>query len=398
MAAVSIVVMNHGSSIEDERIVRCLSSINRQTFTDWEIYTLEDREESFGSFLNRVIEESTGEYIMFMNPVLVMAPNVLEALTEAARQGDCDIIPHVSKFVKLDNNHFAEMKDNLYGKLFSIEYMEQIIQENPDSFCMESEFHFWLRTLSEEDHFLPVENTYVYGEKLPLPQEGNIDDISMDAECRWIPLLDRFPESRKSEMIHIIMSQITDDETVISGLEGLAAYYPKDNNVQMDIAKVYVKPYYQRALSGDEAAYECCKSYLKALTSRPDLVQVLLPVLGMSNDDKGFMDRYDMEDFLFFRKWMPAISELEENKDGLQKLETLLETQINKVNEIERLGAYLKDATNTFASQANPVNSINPANLEGTALAEFTVAQYAEGKLGFRTILGSIKAWMKHKI
>ena len=393
MAVVSIVVINHSSSIENEREVRCLSAIKRQTYTDWEYYTQMDEEVYFGTYLNRVMEQSSGKYVMFINPMLIMAPNVIEALMKAAEQENSNCIPSVSNYININNKSSMEITDTLYGRLFSTDFIRQVIQKDPESFLTESEFIFWLRTLPEAENTKIVENTYIYGENIPLPEEGNLDDIMKDAECRWIPLLKRFSESKKNEVLYKMLSLMTDDNIIISALKGIAEYYPKENNVHMDITNSYLKSYYQRALSEDEAAFSCCKDYLHALASRTDLIQVLLPVLGMTYDQWELMERYDMKDFLFYRKWLPTIADLKEKKYEIQRLEDLLEAQISRLIEIESIGSFQK-----VKEEDNKVHiQMNPVTLEGPDLAAFTVTQYAEGKLGFRTILNSIKAWMKYK-
>ena len=406
MAKVSVVIIGNQNN-DDEYMIRCLNMLDRQTFHDLEVFVNKIPEDSLSLFMNperlkeysakdnfyeilsEVLETATGEYFVFCNPLLVFSPDTIEQFLNNIKE---NTIVNAKHFYTFDGKILDDCTISIYGKLYNkntVHNAVNLMRENQFS----NELVFLMQCLSSADS-ITLDNIFTYVKSEPgiRPFDWMRELISEDSKY-WVSLLGNFSEEKKYQFLYFIISQIKKADIDLELLYPVVNDLVKDDSeilserVKLLLAKELISKIYGRALSGSEEAYNCCKNYISSITGESCVKSILLSETGINNRQSLFMLEHTLPEYLF---WYKKLFDEEENSQLLKQIHDVKELVNDQAKQIELL---MEESRKLERIQADNID-----RLEGPPLAEFTIKQYGEGRLGFRTILSSIKAWFKHKI
>ncbi len=171
------------------------------------------------------------------------------------------------------------------------------------------------------------------------------------------------------------------EDTYVNTLASLNDIYREENVSISSMFKLYKKyfmPVCKSVADGkaSEEEYECVKDAF-SISEKKDEKPVLCFMTGINEETLRCMDILDYEDFSDCLKNRIVV------KDQIIK-ETVREKTIVEKETVE-----VPVVTDNTISPREVIDSINPA--------EYTVEAYRSGKLGFKTIFSSIRAWFACK-
>lgn len=395
--------------------IRCLNSIVRQSYKNYEIivigndYTEEIIKEYKLKVVNikendeklegiqEAIKIANGDFIFFCSITSILAADVLQKLRTSIIDDKISIVS--ANYLIKENNVFQEKIDTIFlllGKLWKKEVLEftgteieeAILQEQVYIYETDETAYEYSIQLFNEELFEKLVKAYLNSVSMKDVIQKNIVNILNSLE--------------HIKLQNIIVTQLTTEETI-------------DFEFKYQLAKDYVYKWYQMAEKNlDEEPFAYVKEYLTLIKNREDFLFVILQLLGINKTQYQNINKYNIRDWIFFKNklieekalennWLQQWTVLQENRENQwdvikKELFALQEENLNKVsslqNEVSKLGNKVASYANTTKKESNVIVSMP----EGNMLAEYIINTYGEGKLGLKTIIKALGAWLKYKI
>lgn len=348
---------------EQKYLVRCLNSIQRQTYQNVETKIV-NMEEDSGAEVSEAVHTAHGEYVYFCSSDSVLTDNIMEALI--SRNGGSDICPwvQVCTLEKMDYAWNRISNISFYGKLFHREKLCNVLEEAAVKGGVD-ETGIVMAYLEQCKDMVEITDAMVYeSEKRNLTGYAMPEEKSCDY---WKKMLQK-AGGCKEKVRHYIT-------------EGMGEAIAETKNRAEEIM------YYAQELLHEEV-------WLNYVLSR-ETVKGWWKIIRSSENQKVYLDfisylsSYENE----------VLSEMLLNECGINvKLYEIMKQNnqktflqiLDKARQEGNLSVLREPIIMTIQEQ--------PEDLSGSLLAEFVVAKYREGKLGLKTIITSLTAWIKFKI
>ena len=299
---------------EDEKyLLRCLSSLNRQTITDFEIivsgnccsrdiadrYGLrciacEDDINNFCAALNTAIGNSLGEYIYFADINSVISPNTFEALLSRKE----DSFLYAQQYL-ITGNGTQKIDDTLFscfGKLFKkARLAERGIHFEGN--CAVSEILFTSQYLNGLENFEEA-GCYVYADAFSCLNNTLSADISTWEN--FIGIIKNLSGSIKDRVCAYIKNLLTNSAVCSEDLIFLLEDEFHDNYELNFAAAAAVLKELWREIKEDrnKNAFESFKRYLSKYESEP-FYRILIKELGIDADSCNYLKEENVCNALF---------------------------------------------------------------------------------------------------
>lgn len=418
-------------------LIRCINSINRQTYRNTEIilvgtylaeelpgadeYTiLADYGTDKGEGIRQAISAAAGEYIYFCSMTSVITANTLEELMLAEKNenvwtmGNC-CIPDGKNFKRCRN-----MEISLYGRL----YKKQKLMEDGLEYPSGCHFAAPIFVLSYLNLFAMTEvndKIYIYEtdtEVFDIEKPERLNDSNVD---QILTLFDKASETMRP-LATFLLKEIADKciglENPYYLIMSISKKFYRNYTWNTWIADNYVKKWYTYFLKYREAGlYQNIRDYLKLYEEEEDYLRVILSTCGLSEELYGYMKKYEAEEFLFYREKLPVITWENINPDILNRKQEKsktndsgkFENELRTVEErLDKVLSLIDGLNMSFADINTYIRSVKAAEkpeiiqnsydvLTGPELADFIIKKYEKGTLGLKTILKSFLAWLKYK-
>ena len=359
------------ANIGKKYLRRCINSIRRQSVPCEEIIIISDKaikdldkditsavcktvllsnDKELDHFRQRVSDGSSKEYFLFCNASSIFSKDLFSDLYNVLkRQKECVVIPSI--YVSPDGS--VEMQGNrasLLGKVLRSDLLEKLFSYG----STKSSVYDYFPELVQETGFKDVcKEGIIYETGRTSPVMMPVNSSASDTKLLFKTLSEK--NFCASDMIMYIKRWLISEKdkgSLIKKTLFISKIFSEDMEIQQYLFENIVISWYERALSeNDEAAFEAVKKFLNNNEGK-DLIQIL------------FMDRLNISEYLF---------------------EKLKNESLKKYKYIYYRNIDMESVSNSGIR-------------EGYELSEHIISQYRAGKLGFKTILGSVKAYAKGKI
>lgn len=395
---VSILILENNS----EYTQRCIASINNQTYREIEIWLLGAVEQKYESnfeikqrivdntnyteILNDSMSKAAGKLIFVVKSTFVLSTTCLEVLLQNERNVGSALILYdgLSGLVQREEDGFL-----IYGKLFETEK----IREN----------HVKLTGLLAEDQLEFLLQMSLHNKKCESDNKAFIyalaEEFQYDMNCNFIiEMYKKYGILLAQYSKSLIRCCNLDSESDLKRIQFVVNLYPcirQNIKENIRIAECYIRPIVEklRCSTDKEQEYEELKKYFKLIEDEV-YKNTLYDILGCTSVMLSLYMDLDYESYMYCirmqNKYMikntDKNAEIQEMNTKISRMEKHINTEMRQIKE-------------TIACNTN--NSKKTENIEdiyGTELIDFTLRCYEDGKLGFRTILRSIKSWFKHKL
>ncbi len=405
-------------------LIRCLSSIRRQVYKNIDIFVLEDvpedivqqynliiyphTEDSYWEQLNNAIRKADGDYLFFCSMTSVIAPNVIEALVRGIEEKEADF--PVGCYAVEGSNGFnlcEEAAYTIFGKLFE---RNKILSENiwfKDGYIF-SDVLFVLKYQGICQSTKVNDTAYIYESDCKLLPNRQLGDVQQEEVVKMFEQMNQLEEEKRSRFLFHLWKLMNQSEQVPEHLilEINRSLY-SEYQLNYDVAQKFVKKWYKDAeTNNDEHAYEMVKDYLGTYDGNEDYQRTILMVCGISKDMYVYMKKYNLKEFLFYKKcWFEELLKTSEVSDAKRAIDEYIDQCEAKfeasVSDMEkRLTESVNNSVNNiiseFGSRSESTNMSE--NLSGPDLAVYVIEKYRQGCLGIKTLLKSLIAWIKYKI
>ena len=400
---------------DDTYLIRCLNSIKRQTYGDVEIFLInsecsEDIKKAYkikiilGSTrqdgLNEALKLSQGKYLFFASTTSVIAPNVFETLKKEESKCEQAVyatfrIPKGEEFVECYSSPLS-----IYGRLFE----KEILNKNNINFenTLFPEECFVARYLKFFSKVSNVKTAEIYEINVELLEQISLfgTDIKQFEELLGI-LVDtpvgtgRYVLNKFFDRLYVEIGG--DLKILMLYISKISECLNREKELNYQLARKYAKRYYEKLL-GNKASeeYEVLKVYLKEFEEDNEYLKVILDAMNISVQQYEIMKCHDFEDYLFYREKVPNNISISRYDTEIHEIKNTLKLEQEKLEKLDQILQKKADRalTETFRKNENSIVS----ELQGSELAEFVIESYGKGNLGFKTILKSMKAWLKYKV
>lgn len=436
---ISVIIMDG-----DERVyfMRCLNAIRRQSYQEVEILFVgtkvpEEAGRQYGDYhirivtvpepagqgerLNRAVAEAKGKYLFFCTMTSVPASNVLEELMK--RAGNNEICAGAS-YMLPEGKHFVpegRAAASVYGKLLKKEIMEEhnLRFRGSGDYMQE---RFLLEYLCFFRKSYTDEKLYIYESNKGLFEKGwqkcGKEKISGEEAADLLSLLKGSALEKKQLFLCDLLEYCyPGDGAETAGLTEMvlkaADILNREREVHAALAGRYVKQWHMLALTeGKESLYETVKKYLNYFEWDRDYLRVILGICGIGEMQYESMQRNDLAGYLFYAEHLPKGNDMLQGSllsKGMEEMMEELADLRRQVEEGKERMDSLADAEGFWRREGNAgerPGSMGSAGklglgmqapISGAALADYVVGEYGRGGLGMKTILKSVKAWIKYK-
>lgn len=368
-----------------KRIVRCINSIKRQTYENVEIIVLtkdslkdelcdvELKEVNADvadkcKDISKAVSMASGEYVYFCSSDSMLTYNTLEEMAKQA--GDPQALVYTSAYTPDGQGYVSDKKINasICGKLFLREKLYEIVHENVKT-KPGSELEVVMEYLKTCDKLICAEEASVYEAKednlfgsiaakdMSAKYFKNLLKTIMD-NCKDIKIRN-YLTAGVGEIIEALMSDTSDMMLYTSDL------LHEDIWLNYVIARKTVKSWWTKLnTENDNKSYKKFVEYLSFFDDSL-VAEMLLNDCGINKSIFEIMKNNEQDVF----------ASIMYNIEREQKCTLPANAVISKVQKEEY--SY---------------------ELSGVQLAEFVVDKFQNGNLGLKTILKSLKAWIKYKI
>lgn len=379
---VSVVVNVYDSQ---KYLIRCLNSIMRQTYKDTEIIVVANEElerlpkdaeikvinergsDKCGTF-KKAVDMAHGEYIYFCSSDSMMTDNTLDELVKISN--DSSACPYTRAYTPNGSDYTLDRKiyASICGKLFCKEKLQRVITENIQK-KLHSELEVVIEYLQQCERVVLAEEAMIYESK-----EKNliqIIDVNQRNTSYWKKVLKSVAENcTLAETRNFITTGIgeviaaTENDT-----EELMFYTERllhsDVWLNYAIAGKSIRKWWRTIQDGKNSEmYKAFVEYISCYDGEA-VAKLLLKDCGISQDIFDIMKVNQQDTFLTI---LDSIKDEEKGHEG-------------------RVVAPAPVHQEKYSYE-----------LSGMQLADYVVDKYKSGSLGLKTILKSLKAWIKYKI
>mgnify|MGYP002511483004 CR=1 FL=1 len=399
-------------------LVRCLNSICRQTYKNFEILFIGNElseeliqryeikliggkgNQNTGERFNTAIWQARGRYLLFCSMTSVLASNVLEELIKHAGNTEACVR---ANYMLLDGENYESCEKaeiSIYGKLFD----KQTIDTNKIYFAdgniyMRERFvltylHFYQRSCVDEKIYIYETNKKIFDEN----QREGMDEKEL---CDIIQLVKNSVLEKKYVLLCDLLEQIyfesDNEDCLVELVMKTAELLNTEKELHYMLAGKYVKEWYLQALKGKNEFYEAVKRYLGYFKHNKFFCKVILNVCGIEEELYQMMEENELEEYLFY------VDKLSYNENYLKCVEEIaslkkeIEAERERINGLEYMGENRRKGNSIVNVGITDREYLSEPLLAGPELADFVIEKYGEGALGMKTIIHSIRAWLKYK-
>lgn len=386
-------------------LVRCVNSIKRQTYDNIEIIIVSDtdmnqnieRDKVSGVFsdIREALESAKGKYVYFCSETSVLEKSVIQKLYDYHND---NTLYYVKCYIYQGKSMYkvSGMEMLLQGKLLEKDKINSVLAGIEGDRL--SEILILGGYLEKFQKLEETSDVYIYDIKE--------ENLKLDNNELW-----GFPEWNNVVQIY---KKISDPmrQFLVEKVISLTKEMEAEPNVSFLLADKLHDEYelnfeYSKGLIGkwinDVAerrnieSFENLKEYFALYQEDKDFLEILLKYCSMTEKQYTYMMGHDLNAYLFLVSQIP-----EEEKIGISPEEIEhLNIKINQLSSqyekrIMKIESYLKELSENVINSESVEEKIQE-DLSGPALAEFTVEKYEQGNLGFKTIIKSLIAWIKHK-
>lgn len=380
---------------DNKYLTRCLNSINRQTYKEWEIIRIGDK--GFEN-LEDVLKYVNGEYCLFCNASTVLAPNTLASMVESFVEENSILCGNL--LLEQNNSYVFIKNDYLFftGKLIPTSLLKDSIQKLKDD-GLSKENHSMLYMIENVNgNIRKIEAAYIYEtDKKILDKEmdGYGDDLTFEK------LLEFYKNTSVKDCLEPFFLDILKNtqmhEIKLKRSVDIINAGPCSYEFRYTILDDYiVKAFKECQTDNNPALYDQIKLFLMKEEDDEIFFEIILQKLGLNKKQYECIKTFPLNEYMFFKDKVrieennvvnsisakdarTIVDSLDNNKKLLEKLEkTVLNLQIN-MPKLE------------IHENVTPI-------LEGPVLADYIVEKYRNGELGLGTILKAVRAWIAFKI
>lgn len=394
-------------------LIRCVNAVRRQTYKDVQLLLVaENRNEAVRQCVLEVLENSSeqrygleviesggqhyggineaisradGEYLYFSNVTSVPAPNTLEVLLKEY-EAERNILKYGQCYVEKTQGFEAceGMQVSIYGKLYDMKLIrEKNIQFRENSVF--AEIQFIAEYAAHMDYMDLLENIYIYETDLQWNWPKNTDE-EIDA-ADWKALLEginRLNEAISRKIMEPLCEYVENYPVYSREVLDITKEDCDNTQLQYIVAKAASRFWWKETLQRhNQEAFESLKVCLAGYEENKKYLELLLMVCGIQKEEYPYLNEKDLQAALYFMSERSRLKEHDERK---------AEVTVKK-QHAETVNAKKLDAVKSNAEICVEMRK----ELAGAELAEYTVSKYASGKLGFRTLFSSLRAWIKYK-
>lgn len=377
-------------------LTRCLNSVKRQTFNDYEIIISapETQGADFARYpdtvvceggLEECVREAAGDYIFFLSVTSLLTENVLEVLAAGTKQAPetclraCLLGRGKDVFTYAKGSVFS-----IYGCLFEKEKFLPAAQKGIDYIAVS-------KYMASFENVLLDENLLIY----ETDPSRIYPEISMDAFSfeLWMGALGSV-DVPEIEIYAYFEKCGAESVSAIEKLK-IAGIFAKNFADALESNYLLVKDclkeiYRESRENKDESSYEAVKSYILLWKDNPVLLAMLLELIGVSRKKQDAFLTSSLKDFEFYDSYITEDDEKEVL--NFKELEQRMDKLEKNLKSLPAEGAKEKVPAGNY-SQAPDMTKY----LIGQDLADLVVRKYAEGSLGLGTLLKAFKAWVRFK-
>lgn len=415
---------------DDSGLIRCLNSIDRQSYVNTEVIVAgrscpsslagaravkivegQNREQA----LNRAVAEAAGKYVLFCSATSVLSYRLIETLiNESEKKGDFVSAP-VMSFDEENDVAGDGMRVFIWGYLFSVD----VIRREKIGFIEKHPFSDVLFLMS-----------YMRASHRSCTTAGGADEAIIEYDKS---VLSVYPDSVSADHIEHLLKYAgsisgnfgadyvigvflhLEGEISVESLFECAVFSAKNlmeaRKLNYSLAGYCVRRYYESLVQlRDERMYEKLRMYLRNFEVQKDYITVILKSVGIGPTQYKVMRRSDLTSYLDHAARVVEGSVISKSEQ-IAVLKEKLRLQQKQMAELERRAADMsenirreeerkKTAAQARRSdvQAEKTDVKTENSLAGPALGEFVEECYLDGKLGLRTAAKSVLAWSKYKL
>ena len=346
---------------------RCRKSLTDQTCKTEKITVVNPEED-----LVKAAGESCSGHIYIVKNTDVLSGDVLEKLITSPDpdfSGSVCLYERSGELKEEDADKFS-----VYYRLIPVSVIKNAEYQALTGLSSLEEQASFLLSLAEKtgSHLSVVRDSVLYGK----------NEYRQQNDTAFTPLAFKFPYLLKvPEFQDVLIKEKTDSETCAAALGSLNDIYGEEGVSIASLFKLYKKyfmPVCKKVTDGkaSEEEYDHVKSSFK-ISEGKDEKAVLSFMTGINDETLRCMDILGYEDF------SSCLADRILTKDQLIKEKVVEKTIVEK---------------ETVEVPVISDNTISPQEIiDSIDSAEYTVKAYRTGRLGFKTIFSSIKAWFAHK-
>lgn len=405
---------------EKERmyLIRCLNSICRQTYKNFEILFIGNElskeliqryeikmigvkgNQNIGECFNVAMQQAKGNYLFFCSMTSVLASNVLEELIKHVENTEVCVRVNYMFPIGVNYESCDKSEASIYGKLFD---KRTIIANNlyfaDGKSCIRERFvlsylHFYQRSCMDERVFIYETNEKIFDEyQWDRLDEKELYDI--------IQLVKNSVLEKKHVFLGDFFEQIyceaDNDECFVDLVMKTAELLNTEKELHYILTEKYVKKWYLQALKGKKEFYEAVKEYLGYFKSDKFFCKVILNVCGIGEELYRVMEENELEEYLFYVNKLPYNESYLQCIEELSRLKRDIEADKERISRLEYIGEKWWNGNSIVDLGINNREYPSEPLITGSMLADFVVEKYEKGALGMKTIFRSIWAWLKYK-
>ena len=392
---------------DEQYFIRCLNSIEKQTFKDYEIIILNNicKKEIIQQYnlkllnnsdmdvlgkINSAIKKAKGDYIFFCSGTSVLANDVLERLLSSIIAKNILVAANI---LTLQENSIEPRPQMmmLYGKLLQ----KSIILRTELIIKIEGfleEVQFILNYTEVVERIELIEDAYIYEIEEPIELKGRA--VESTEVKKIIKSCAKFYRSTWFDfewIQNVLISAIenVEEETEkiqLATLIGVTFFERYEMNYI--IANRVLCSVYYRCLSEKlTEEYIAFQEYFELFRNDENYIRFCFSIFRMNKEQLHLFIENELDNYIFLSEEIEKVRNLEEKTEVeniLERIEAIdIENILKRIDELEKKGI--------FVEQKESV-------LEGAELAEITIDKYRQGSLGLKTLIKSFWAWLRYKV
>ena len=286
---------------DDTYLIRCLNSIKRQTYQNYEVIIANNINSSKKMWA--AVKKACGELLFFCRVTSVLAPNTIQILVENT-ESDMEhcFMAICLKETQKGYSNVCGMSQSLYYKLLD---KKRFIE------CMESkEKDFEGQNLIVMAHYLQrsagltiERSAFIYENELAgaFDDSGKIDSVEQIDEFGNLLSKQELEKQETKAVYHLLLEMLCDIGKQVYVVSVIAVNYKSDLEWNYQLAKIYIKKAYEEAKTdNDEKLYDEIKKYILIWQDKPEFLKLLLDILNIDVKEKELFFKYSLEEFIYF--------------------------------------------------------------------------------------------------